>query len=502
MTNYKFAFTYPYLVAEVLSMNNEKFSEALFTEKNNSIPILDLLNCLSKDSIKDTTIPGYICKIITSQLMNNDKLIMNIEPYLDSIQRNLYKNIDSDSYRDILNVILVKGIKKDIKENTNSFIKSIDSIVNMIVEIFNDFNNNNEIIRNLCYLLVALYKGEGECVLKRLIEITNNKTNIDKILDLFRNKSDNSMSDISKDILSWEECEAYRALIELISNIMRSTIKDTIKDEDLVLTSMFDIGVVVDPKTMQNNKGNETEQKNNKIVLSDEVCNSFYTIIFDNFCLLFEISNKIKLYASKMKHLPTMTSSNSSSFPIVSRCYLSFLDIICISLSHDKLTKKFFTLSLINELWNDIIKYGNNSLMYLKIIKIFSLYLQSNNDKTILNDLAAKIEQFINDNYNYEIVSKGVITNKNSQSLNCVYIIKLYCLLTNSNKYEEYSKIISKDLFKDEVQTESNVKLVNEDEEVFEEKKDIHDTEAFIFTTKKTIEASKKVSKKLKQLDI
>ena len=140
--------------------------------------------------------------------------------------------------------------------------------------------------------------------------------------------------------------------------------------------------------------------------------------------------------------------------------------------------------------------------MYLKIIKIFSLYLQSNNDKTILNDLAAKIEQFINDNYNYEIVSKGVITNKNSQSLNCVYIIKLYCLLTNSNKYEEYSKIISKDLFKDEVQTESNVKLVNEDEEVFEEKKDIHDTEAFIFTTKKTIEASKKVSKKLKQLDI
>ena len=155
MTNYKFAFTYPYLVAEVLSMNNEKFSEALFTEKNNSIPILDLLNCLSKDSIKDTTIPGYICKIITSQLMNNDKLIMNIEPYLDSIQRNLYKNIDSDSYRDILNVILVKGIKKDIKENTNSFIKSVDSIVNMIVEIFNDFNNNNEIIRNLCYLLVA-----------------------------------------------------------------------------------------------------------------------------------------------------------------------------------------------------------------------------------------------------------------------------------------------------------------------------------------------------------
>ena len=65
MTNYKFAFTYPYLVAEVLSMNNEKFSEALFTEKNNSIPILDLLNCLSKDSIKDTTIPGYICKIIS-----------------------------------------------------------------------------------------------------------------------------------------------------------------------------------------------------------------------------------------------------------------------------------------------------------------------------------------------------------------------------------------------------------------------------------------------------
>lgn len=496
MTNYKYAFTYPYLVAEVLSMNNENFSEALFTDKNNSLPIIDLLNCLSKENIKDTTIPGYICKIITTQLINNDKLIMNIEPYLDNIQRVLYKNIDSDSYRDILNVILVKGIKRDIKENTNTFIKSIDSIVNMIVEIFNDFSNNNERIRNLCYLLVSLFKGEGESVLKRLID---NKVNIDKLLDLFRNKSDSIMSDTSKDIISWEECEAYRALIELISNILRSIIKDINKDEDLVLTSMFDIGVVVDPKTIQNN---QTEQNVNKNVLSDEVCNNFYMIISDNFSLLFEVANKIKSYASKMKHLPTMTSSNSSSFPIVSRCYLSFLDIITISLSYDKVPQKIFTISLINELWYDMIKYANNSLMNLKIIKIFSLYIQSNSDKTILNEIISNIEQFINTNYTYEIVNKGVITNKNSQSLNCVYIIKLYCLLTNSTKYDEYNKIISKDLFKDQVQTESNVKLVNEDEEVFEEKKDIHDTEAFIFTTKKTIEASKKVSKKLKQLDI
>lgn len=70
------------------------------------------------------------------------------------------------------------------------------------------------------------------------------------------------------------------------------------------------------------------------------------------------------------------------------------------------------------------------------------------------------------------------------------------------NKYLDYVNAVMKgSLYKDEVQEMNDVDIKNEDEEVFEQNKDLHDTEAYIFTTKKLVETSKKVNQKLKELD-
>lgn len=519
MTNYNYAYKYPYLVAEALSVNDATFRDAFYQEGDQKNLLLELLKCLSKKRIQDTTIPGYIYKIVSSHLSDPDKVFKILLPQLDSIITDLFNDIDIDSYRDLLIVILDKGINSN---NKDKFILYLDKIIDEI-EILNGNikNENNEKLKNIIYLLIALSKEKGDVVISHLFGKcrSEGESNIDKLINLFKKKSDNSMNDSSNSIMSWEECEFYRIIVELLVNLLRMTIGN-IKNEELILTSIFDVNPIKEETLQWNNNYNKNKEQTNteQMEIDDnqishlpiDICIEIVKYLSCHLKMLFEVVNKIKNYALKAKSIPTITSNLSSSYPIVSRCYLSFLDMLTIILFYQSINNiEYYVISdeILDELWNDMVKYSNNSILNLKILKIYELLaLKPDNLAERANQIFIKIEEYLSQNVNCDLAENRIISNKPKYSLNIVYIVKLYTLLekikkpNQKGKFEVYNNLIQNDLFKDQVQLQSEVKLINEDE-IIEEKKDIHDTEAFIFTTKKTLETSKKVSQKLKEID-
>lgn len=519
MTNYNYAYKYPYLVAETLSVDDATFREAFYQEGEQKNLILELLKCLSKKGIQDTTIPGYICKIVSSHLNYPDKVFKVLLPQLDSIVTDLFNDIDIDSYRDILIAILDKGISSN---NKDKFILYLDKIIDEIVTLNGDMKNeNNEKVKNIIYLLISLSKDNGDIVISHLFSNNREKgeSNMDKLINLFKKKSDNTMNDSSNSIISWDECEFYRVIVELFANLLRMTIGN-IKNEELVLTSIFDVSPIKEETLQWNNNYNKNKEQTNKdqmevddnqnSSISNDICIEIIKYLSSHLSMLFEVLNKIKNYALKTKSIPTITSNSSNSYPMVSQCYLSFLDILTIILFYQSINNmEYYVISeeILNELWNDMQKYSNNSILNLKILKIYELLaLKPENLAEKATQIFNKIDEYLSHNVKCNLVENRIISNKFSYSLNIVYIVKLYTLLekikkpNEKGKFEAYNNLIKNDLFKDQVQLQSEVKLTNEDE-IIEEKKDIHDTEAFIFTTKKTLEASKKVSLKLKEID-
>ena len=71
LTSYKEAYKYPFIATEILSSRNKIIEQSLLasnTEENNNI--LNLLKVLDNKEVLNTTLPGYINKIITSHLEN------------------------------------------------------------------------------------------------------------------------------------------------------------------------------------------------------------------------------------------------------------------------------------------------------------------------------------------------------------------------------------------------------------------------------------------------
>ena len=150
----------------------------------------------------------------------------------------------------------------------------------------------------------------------------------------------------------------------------------------------------------------------------------------------------------------------------------------------------------------------------MKIIRIIELVLMEGNHCTInrrglFRDFMFMIKDFVEDKV---IKENGYcfddVVNCGNKCLKgeSLYLVKIYGMLVwfynKENKYLDYVNAVMKgSLYKDEVQEMNDVDIKNEDEEVFEQNKDLHDTEAYIFTTKKLVETSKKVNQKLKELD-
>ena len=71
MTPYKEAYKYPFIATEILSSKNKLIKEKILKENNNENYILKLIKVLDNKDILNTTIPGYINKIIIAHIDNN-----------------------------------------------------------------------------------------------------------------------------------------------------------------------------------------------------------------------------------------------------------------------------------------------------------------------------------------------------------------------------------------------------------------------------------------------
>ena len=84
MTSYKEAYKYPFIATEILSSKNKLIREKLLNNNNDENYILKLLKVLDNKDILNTTIPGYIMKIISAHL-DNDLFYENINKNKETI---------------------------------------------------------------------------------------------------------------------------------------------------------------------------------------------------------------------------------------------------------------------------------------------------------------------------------------------------------------------------------------------------------------------------------
>jgi hypothetical protein len=269
----------------------------------------------------------------------------------------------------------------------------------------------------------------------------------------------------------------------------------------------------------------KTEEKLlDTVKYSEEHKSKFIKHVIENFSLFFNLVENIK-NEEKDKKIETLHNLNKISK--FSETYLLFLDVT-IQLIW---IKELELIEFINEkvLWSflvNMIEYPNNSFLMNKTLKIFEMLLSNHfysSLKPLLIDTFIKFTQSI-----FKIQSLEDIINldnkclkyTNLSSINSVYLMKLVQLFyfyfkddhnvsSQITEYENfiinYIDIISKELTKDQ-QSVDEIKNAG-DEEIKNEKncnfffKIVYDSEAFLFTTKKIIENSRKLNQKLKQLD-
>ena len=184
LTSYKEAYKYPFIATEILSSRNKIIEQSLLasnTEENNNI--LNLLKVLDNKEVLNTTLPGYINKIITSHLENEllyDNILKNNNTRFDI----LFKYIYNDSYRDIFYLVINEAIKKGKKEFFDFIPKIFEYLMNYMNKYITDMNINNKeneeeimeiknVMKNLIIILIKLAENNDELfdmIVKKLSE--------------------------------------------------------------------------------------------------------------------------------------------------------------------------------------------------------------------------------------------------------------------------------------------------------------------------------------------
>ena len=114
MTPYKEAYKYPFIVTEILSCKNKLIEESLLNTKDKNEEennILNLFKVLDNEKVLNTTLPGYINRIISSHI-DNALLYDNIIKYKNIIFDILLKYVYNDYFRDIFYLIVNEVFKK------------------------------------------------------------------------------------------------------------------------------------------------------------------------------------------------------------------------------------------------------------------------------------------------------------------------------------------------------------------------------------------------------
>lgn len=527
MTSYKEAYKYPFIVAEILSTKNKIMEKALFNDVNDeNNNIFKLIKVLDNKEILNTTLPGYINKIITFHL-DNDLLYEIIYKKYNEIFDILFKYVYNDSYRDLFYLIINEAVKKGKREYFEIIQKIFEYLLNYMnkyISIMNSEQNMGDIvevkdgINNLIYILIKFCENNDELfsiILKKIIddELIKNLKNNFKEVDDEGNEEENKIK--NKNNINAFYC--INNLSILISNLFNIILVKNEKDKYIFYK--YYLSTIIDPpynpytlnpsyevkpkeeenKELEADKDNETETE--KINNNEKIVNEEITKLLIDLSIIY-LQEIFSIFENKIETINDISKSIIFSF------YNEITDIlILITVTEKKDNDKLnnFLNEILIDLVQLIIDYPFSTIIHNKTLQLFKYIAQFNfnikKDK-IINIL----KNYFNEKKINELISdECVIFNNRKESDNNVYLINILNLLEkqDNEKIIKYLEETNKGLCEDQkMEPGEYVPKPDEDEIVFKKKEDIHDSEAFIFTPKKVIEDSKKIMKNLKQLDV
>ena len=518
MTSYKEAYKYPFIAAEILSSKNKLITEKILKENNSENYVLKLIKVLDNKEILNTTIPGYITKIISSHV-DSELFYENIVKNKEIIFEIFFKYIYNDSYRDLFYLIINSAINQGKNEFNDYIQKLFDNLlINMNNYISNE--NNDDImklkdgIKNIIYIFIKLAENKEEIfnlIINKLNEfdfIKKLKENIKEIDDIDKTNQNNI------NILF-----CINSIIILITNLLNIII--TKKENDVYAFNKYYLSTIFDPPYSLNNyitynindnnrkeitdrdikEKNENKDVEMKVEEEDKKENINLSQLND-----IGLAYLNEVYTFFDKYIKVINNLNKS---VIFSLYDKTTDLIILFLiinsSEENEKLKNFLDQILISLIKLIIENPQYNIINNKILQIFKLISQKNISisKSLL---ITYLKEFLSEQKLNDLISnEGVITNNSNENSNNIYLINILNILEKqeNEKVCKYLRKTNEGLLENEkMEVGDYVPKMEEDEIIFEKKQDIHDTEGFIFTPKKVIEDSKKIMKNLKEFDV
>ena len=528
MSSYKEQYKYPFIAAEILSLKNKNIVSALFegiNEENNNI--LSLLKVLDNKEIINTTLPGYIHKIICSHIenellydnfFNNNKIVFEI----------LLKYVYNDSYRDLFYLIINQAVKKGKKEFFDICPKLFEMLLKYMNDYINLMNKNKynldnlmeikDAIYNIIYILIKLGQNSEDLfgiIIKKLNEgelLNNLKSNL-KEIDEEGDEQENNIKNTNNTNVFYCISKISILFANLFNIILTKNENDNYAFNKYYLSTIFDppyspYTYVPSYVTAKNNdkdkdKTDESDKvmniENNEKKENNEKNENIQLLIDTSIFYLKEI---FSLFENKIETIHDIRKSIIFSF------YNKITDILILIIIIEKKDNEKLNIFL-NEILIDLIQliidFPYFSLIHNKTLKIFQ-YIFEYNFPIKKDNIITHLKNYFNDKKINELITdEGIILNNKKESNNNIYLINILNLLEKqeNKKIIEYLGKNSEGLLESEkMEPGDYVPKPDEDEIIMQKKEDIHDSEAFIFTPKKVIEDSKKIMKNLKELDV
>ena len=547
MTPYKETYKYPFIVTEILSCKNKLIEESLLNTKDENEEennILNLFKVLDNEKVLNTTLPGYINRIIASHI-ENALLYDNIIKYKNIIFDILLKYVYNDYFRDIFYLI----VNEIVKKGSNEYYEIIHKLFELIINNMNKYiknDNNNDIkdnlfkiknsLMNLLNIIVKLIQNNqsNDDLLKFMVKklsdenLVNNLLNkliINDVIDYNKNNEENE--NINKCNINIFYC--INKIIFLFNNILNNILSKI--DNDIYSFYKYYLTTIIEPPYYSagiynlsmnenenevdddnindnendddnnNNIDNESTEKNNKEKDKKLYDEETYKILF-NLC----ITNTKELYTSfrnQIKNIPNISKSTILSINN------SISDLLILLIVIEKKDEEKMN-ELLNEILLDlvilIVDFPSCSLIHNKTLKIFKL-INEYNISIKKDEIVSYLKKYFNDKQilNELITDEKIILNNKKESINNVYLINILNLLEKQEEKNivDYLAKINEGLFEnDKLKPGEYTPKPDEEEIIFQKKQDIHDSEGFIFTPKKVIEDSKKIMKNLKDFDV
>ena len=518
MTSYKEAYKYPFIAAEILSSKNKLITEKILKENNSENYVLKLIKVLDNKEILNTTIPGYITKIISSHV-DSELFYENIVKNKEIIFEIFFKYIYNDSYRDLFYLIINSAINQG-KNEFNDYIQNLfdNLLINMNNYISNE--NNDDVmklkdgIKNIIYIFIKLAENKEEIfnlIINKLNEfdfIKKLKENIKEIDDIDKTNQNNI------NILF-----CINSIIILITNLLNIII--TKKENDVYAFNKYYLSTIFDPPYSLNNyitynindnnrkeitdrdikEKNENKDVEMKVEEEDKKENINLSQLND-----IGLAYLNEVYTFFDKYIKVINNLNKS---VIFSLYDKITDLIILLLiinsSEENEKLKNFLDQILISLIKLIIEYPQYNIINNKILQIFKLISQKNISIS-KSHLITYLKEFLSEQKLNDLISnEGVITNNSNENSNNIYLINILNILEKqeNEKVCKYLRKTNEGLLENEkMEVGDYVPKMEEDEIIFEKKQDIHDTEGFIFTPKKVIEDSKKIMNNLKEFDV